>query len=205
MNTLFFNDEALIDRIATKLETTGYTVLADCLPNALDEALYERIVRLNGEFKSAGVGRGAAHTLDNKVRTDSIRWLCPEHPAEAAYLAWMERLRIGINSRLFLGLFDYEAHFAVYQAGDYYRRHLDAFQGDTNRVVSTVFYLNPQWSPEDGGELLIYDFGGELLETVVPNFGTMVIFLSTQFPHEVAVSHRTRQSIAGWFRVRDGV
>ncbi|MFZ3017309.1 MAG: 2OG-Fe(II) oxygenase [Gallionella sp.] len=34
-----------------------------------------------------------------------------------------------------------------------------------------------------------------------PTFGTMIIFLSESFPHEVLVSHATRRSIAGWFRV----
>jgi SM-20-related protein len=133
-----------------------------------------------------------------------MRWLHPDDPAEAAYLAWMEQLRQGLNRRLFLGLFDYEAHFAVYSAGAFYRKHLDAFQGETNRVLSTVFYLNPHCLPDDGGELLIHaPVGDALLETVTPEFGTMAIFLSAIFPHEVAVTRRKRCSIAGWFRGRE--
>ncbi|HZW25973.1 MAG TPA: 2OG-Fe(II) oxygenase [Gallionella sp.] len=38
-------------------------------------------------------------------------------------------------------------------------------------------------------------------ETVNPTFGTMIIFLSESFPHEVLVAHANRRSIAGWFRV----
>jgi SM-20-related protein len=36
---------------------------------------------------------------------------------------------------------------------------------------------------------------------VAPTFGTMIIFLSESFPHEVLRSNATRRSIAGWFRV----
>jgi len=179
--------------------------------------LHGRNDREGGKFKRAGVGRGQAHTLDDSIRTDCIRWLLPDSPAEFGYLAWMEQLRLGLNRRLLLGLFDYEAHFAVYEAGACYHKHLDAFQGGVNRILSTVFYLNTHWLPGDGGELLIHAPDARLgnvfllpdnsaimpkkmLETVTPDFGTMAIFLSAIFPHEVAVTHRKRCSIAGWFR-----
>ena len=198
-------NEAAFDRIADALETVGYVVLADCLPVALGEALRQRIISEIGEFKRAGVGRGLAHTLDGSIRTDSLRWLLPDDPAEAAYLAWMEQLRLGLNRRLYLGLFGYESHFAVYEVGGHYHKHLDAFQGSANRVLTTVYYLNPRWSPDDCGELLIHAATGDtLLATVMPEFGTMVVFLSAVFPHEVAVTHRQRHSIAGWFRGRPG-
>ncbi len=199
-------NEAIIDRIAQAIKTTGIITLPDCLPLALGDALRERIARVADEARRAGVGRGQGHTRDDAVRTDGILWLNPDHPAEAAYLVWMEQLRLGLNRRLFLGLFDYESHFAVYGPGAYYRKHLDAFQGTTNRILTTVFYLNPGWSPTDGGELLVYAPEGEgVLESVRPDFGKMVIFLSDTFPHEVTVTHRKRYSIAGWFRVNNGV
>lgn len=135
--------EANFDHIADALATLGYVVLADCLPVALSEALRQRINPALDSFQPAGIGRGRQHTLAAAIRTDTLRWLLPDSPAESAYLAWMEQLRLGLNRRLFMGLFDYEAHFAVYAAGGHYHKHLDAFQGDTNRVLTTVFYLNP--------------------------------------------------------------
>ena len=196
------NEEAF-DRIAYALKTTGYIILADCLPLALCEALNVQSILGVDELKRAGVGRGQGYLLDGLIRTDGIRWLRPDSPAEIAFLAWMEQLRLGLNRRLFLGLFDYESHFAVYDAGAFYRKHLDAFQGVPNRVLSTVFYLNQYWMPDDCGELLIYSpHDDTLMETVPPDLATMVIFLSAVFPHEVAVTHRKRYSIAGWFRGR---
>ena len=48
-------------------------------------------------------------------------------------------------------------------------------------------------------EVIVGSHPGE--RTVNPTFGTMIIFLSESFPHEVLISHATRRSIAGWFRV----
>ena len=195
-------EEATFDRIALALHTVGYCVIANSLPLALGEALCARVLLVTGEFKRAGVGRGMVPNADGLIRTDGIRWLSRDDGTETAYLAWMERLRLGLNRRLFLGLFDYESHFAIYEAGGSYRIHLDAFQGETNRIVSTVFYLNPRWLPASCGELLIHGSDGILLESVMPDIGTMVIFLSAQFPHQVAITHRKRYSIAGWFSGR---
>ena len=196
------DDEPAIDLIAAALETAGRIVLPACLPPALSAALRQRAVAVEGGMSRAGIGRG--RSLNDAVRGDAIRWLGQDDAAEAAYLAWMERLRLGLNRRLFLGLFDYEAHFAVYQPGAYYRKHLDAFPGASNRLLTTVYYLNPQWTPADGGELRIYDLDGGLLENVAPEFGKMALFLSATHPHEVAATRQKRLSIAGWFRVNDG-
>ncbi|MCX7109152.1 MAG: 2OG-Fe(II) oxygenase [Proteobacteria bacterium] len=205
-DSLIQNDnetETAFDLIAKALEIKGYIVLAEGLPIKLGEALHRRILSFSGEFKRAGIGRGQALTQDDSIRTDCLRWLRPDNLAETDYLAWMEQLRLALNRRLFLGLFDYESHFAVYEAGGCYRKHLDAFHGETNRVLSTVYYLNPHWLPSHCGELLIHaPTGDTLLQSVTPAFGTMAIFLSALFPHEVAVTRRKRYSIAGWFRGR---
>lgn len=68
---------------------------------------------------------------------------------------------------------------------------------------TTVLYLNEDWHTQDGGELVVFESTGKsIVTTVNPTFGTMVIFLSESFPHEVLLSHATRRSITGWFRVR---
>lgn len=193
------------DRIADALAADGLIILEAALPEGLRIRLASRIETLEPDLKRAGIGRNQDHHLSDAVRTDRTAWLGPDDPAEAAYLHWMEELRLGLNQRLFLGLFDYEAHFAVYQPGAFYRRHLDAFQGSRNRVVTTVCYLNGHWGPEDGGELMIYPPRGDRpLESVLPTPGTLVVFLSDRFPHEVLPARRQRHSIAGWFRLKSG-
>ena len=119
-------------------------------------------------------------------------------------------MRLGINRRLFMGVCDYECHFAHYNIGAFYKKHVDAFSankktGQSNRVISTVLYLNETWQQENGGELVIYGEDGEqVVEKILPEFGKFIIFLSEKFPHEVLPATRARKSIAGWFRVNEG-
>ena len=95
----------------------------------------------------------------------------------------MDQLRSEVNRQFFMGLFDYECHYAKYQAGDFYKKHLDAFKGRSNRVLTTVCYLN---SPSVGGELVIYaEDSTTVLARVSPKAGTLVVFESERFPHEV--------------------
>ncbi|HEK0779309.1 TPA: 2OG-Fe(II) oxygenase, partial [Proteus mirabilis] len=93
------------------------------------------------------------------------------------------------------------AHFACYEKGAFYKKHLDAFKENVTRRLTTVLYLNDEWAPQDGGELVIYDLDDNQLATVAPQGGRLVVFLSEQFPHEVLPTHKERISIAGWFRV----
>jgi SM-20-related protein len=198
--------ELIFDQIADALVETGYAVLPLALPPSITEAMFLRIASFEDEvFQAAGVGRAEEFQLNPFVRKDEIRWLSNQDPVEASYLAWMEQLRLGLNKRLFMGLFDYEAHFSRYCEGAFYKKHVDAFKGRTNRVLSTVFYLNPGWALADGGHLLMYsDEQGASLEPiarVTPLMGSVVVFLSDRFPHEVTAANRLRYSIAGWFRV----
>jgi len=113
----------------------------------------------------------------------------------------MEYFREGMNLRLFLGLFDYECHYAYYDAGAFYKKHVDAFRGSNTRILSTVLYLNPDWTPDDGGELVMYTPDGQsVIDTIAPRFDRLVVFLSEEFPHEVLPTKVSRYSLTGWFR-----
>ncbi len=156
----------------------------------------------DAQFSPAGIGREFDHRVNRFVRGDRVAWVGGGDPATTAYLEWIDALRLALNRRLFLGLFDYECHYACYPVGAFYRRHLDAFRGTVNRVVSTTLYLNPDWSPDDGGQLALYRARARKPCAVVePRLGTMVLFLSNEFPHEVLPARRIRYSMTGWFRV----
>ena len=158
----------------------------------------------HARFQAAQIGRGLAKKQIASIRGDVISWLDDTDSADRAYLAWMEKLRIGLNAALYLGLFDYECHYAIYGAGAGYAKHSDVSTGKKNRILSTVLYLNDDWQARDGGELVLFEPSGDtVIATVSPTFGTMIIFLSELFPHEVLIAHNKRRSIAGWFRVRE--
>ncbi|MFW1678615.1 2OG-Fe(II) oxygenase [Pontibacter sp. JAM-7] len=194
---------ALFEQIAQKLESQGYAVLPASLPETITDALMQALaIQDEYNFRAASVGRGPEQTKNPFIRRDRILWIEPHLPAVNTWLEWTEQLRCFLNQRLFMGLFSFESHFAYYQPGDFYKKHFDAFRGQSNRVLSVVTYLNRGWEPGQGGELIIYaeDNHSELIK-VQPAFGTLVLFLSEHFPHEVLPACRERYSIAGWYRI----
>ncbi|MFC4655406.1 2OG-Fe(II) oxygenase [Rheinheimera marina] len=184
-----------LDSLSTPFYQQGYVVLPQALPADLCWALYQDVQQQ--PLTPAGVGRSGQHQLNNEVRRDQTLWLSEQNPVQQAYLARMAELQQWMNRRFFLGLVDFEAHYARYQQGDFYRTHLDAFAGRSNRVLSSVCYLN---DCDSGGELVIYDGQQQQLEVVQPKAGTLVLFESCRFPHEVKAADSPRFSIAGWFR-----
>ena len=182
----------------------GEDVLDPCLVQALLDNLSE--LREQEALHRAGVGRETAFQVRPDIRGDRIRWLSRSDPVQARFLDQMEILRLALNRYLFLGLFEFEAHYAHYPEGAGYKRHFDSFRGAANRVISLVAYLNHDWQPEDEGELVLYNKAGEcVVETIAPHAGRLVLFLSEEIPHEVMPSRRDRFSIAGWFRINASV
>lgn len=195
--------ESLFDQIASALAGPGFIILDQPLPESLTQGLIANLQQQQAALKPAGVGRQGDYQLNQSVRGDAIQWLEPGDSIVTEFLHWMDKLRLGINQRLFLGLFDYECHYAVYAPGAFYQKHRDAFRGNPGRKLSTVLYLNPDWDRVAGGELVLYDEAGEgQLIRVAPECGKLVIFLSEDFPHEVLPATQLRRSIAGWFRIK---
>lgn len=196
-------NNSLFEAIAQDIIGKGFGIHHRALPEELANMLWQHVQDMPAEqFKLAGIGRDQRHAMNDAVRTDEVSWINGDSAAGSVWLEWASELQSFLNRRLFLGLFSFESHFAHYAPGDFYKMHLDAFKGESNRVLSLVVYLNPDWQLEDGGELVI-----QLSESepdavkVTPAFGTVVVFLSEEFPHEVLPASRDRYSIAGWFRV----
>jgi SM-20-related protein len=186
----------------------GFAVQANFL-DAREAALWSREAQASfqaGEFRPAGVGRGVGRQVRPEVREDFVRWLDPpgETPSERRYFELMEELRRTLNRELTLGLFDLEAHLALYPPGARYRCHLDRFENDEGRIVSVSLYLNSDWQADDGGALRLYlgEPKNEPFEDVLPAGGTLVCFLSERFHHEVLPSRRQRLAATGWFTRR---
>ena len=198
------SDHPLLLRIVDDLAEHGWSQQNIFLPSALTEELARDCLeraRL-GQLKPAATGRGATAQVREGIRGDAIEWVERGQSAPVdRYLGLMESLRQSLNQSLFLGLEDFESHFAFYPPGAYYLRHLDRFNDDDRRSVSAVLYLNQAWLPEDGGQLRLY-LPNERIHDVVPTGGALVVFLSGQIPHEVLPANRERLSLTGWFRRR---
>ncbi|WP_245756507.1 2OG-Fe(II) oxygenase [Amphritea atlantica] len=203
MGSTPMSSSELFDRIAHEIYQQGYCVIRQALPEKLGMALAREVRTLpDDRFSRAGIGRQADYQNVEAIRRDEICWIDNSTPAGQEWLLWTDGLKQALNRRLFLGLFSFESHYAHYREGDFYKVHLDAFRGQQNRVLTVVTYLNPDWTDNDGGELLIYpEKSGVPLLTVQPEFGTLVVFLSEEFPHEVLPARADRYSIAGWYRI----
>lgn len=158
-----------------------------------------------GKLHKAGIGRGAVREVRQDIRGDHVLWLdeCEALAVQRFLGEELETLRLAFNAAGYLGLHEFEGHFAVYPPGTGYARHLDRFRDDDARVVSLVLYLNQDWQASDGGELRLYPDGRkDEAITVLPAGGTLVGFLSAEMAHEVLPSRRDRFSLTGWFRRR---
>ena len=199
---------SLIDRIVEDIAEKGFSVTPDFLPEVEVNQLRHETLSLvqSGAMRRAGIGAGAQ--LQGEIRGDLIYWLDADNPsaAQQGYLSRLEELRQSTNRALFLGLFDFEGHLALYPPGTFYLRHLDQFQDNLRRTLTCILYLNHGWRQQDGGELRLFLENSQLENNrhldIAPLGGTLVSFLSARFWHEVLPACRERASITGWFRTR---
>ena len=133
----------------------GWATMAECM-NLTDSLRLKNECELSwhtGHFKQAGVGRGETLQVRSEIRLDEVMWLQSDNESaeQQIYLTLLETLRLAMNQRFFLGLFDYEGHFAVYPEGAFYKSHLDCHAGKSDRIVTNILFLNENLLPVDGG------------------------------------------------------
>ena len=196
------NYEPLIDGILTD----SYGVMDNFLSSAEVAALAAclRNRRETGQFRSAGVGNEQV-TVTVAVRGDEILWLddATATPDEREFLRRIGEFVQYVNQTCYLGLRDYEFHYALYPVGTVYKRHLDRFRSDLRRKLSVICYLNTNWQESDGGQLALYlpeKDGSERTVTITPVGGRLVCFDSGQLEHEVLPATRDRLSVTGWLK-----
>jgi SM-20-related protein len=192
--------------LVADIAARGWSIRPGWLPAPLVATLAEeaRALRAAGAFRAAGVGGDRRRARE--LRGDEILWLEPASAsaAQRAALDALEALRLELNRECLLGLFELEAHLAAYPPGAGYPTHVDRLRDDDARVLSIVLYLNADWRVEDGGALRLYleGAGRAPYADIAPVGGTLVAFLSGEFPHEVLPARRERLSLTGWFRRR---
>ena len=194
--------ERLFRTAADALAGDGWCVLTGLLAPAQTRALANECAALHAARRLVPARVGAAHTA-TALRGDRTQWFdfAAPSPPQQAFVARLDALRIALNRELMLGLVECEAHYAVYPPGARYARHLDHLRDNDARVLSAVFYLNQDWQQADGGALRLYLDDGTHRD-ILPHAGTLALFLSARFEHEVLPATRERLSIACWMRQR---
>jgi SM-20-related protein len=192
--------ELLIEGIVAK----GYAVCDDFLePSEVKNLLNTFAQRYeSGKFKDASIGKQSEAHKSALVRGDQILWLETNSVdvAERMLLNKNQAFVDYLNQTCYLGIVGTEIHFAKYNVGKFYRRHRDTFQAQKGRILSVIYYLNPNWIPENGGNLIIYTSENGIEKGIViePLAGRLVCFESEKLEHEVSVAFAERFSITGW-------
>ena len=154
----------------------------------------------NNQLQSAGIGNDTIAAQQKSVRGDSIYWLDRKHndPWENDFFDLMDEFVLYLNSTCYTGITGYEFHYALYEEGSFYKKHLDQFRNNESRKYSMITYLNTDWQKEDGGELCVHH--EDSIQNIPPLNGKSVFFKSSELEHEVLVTHKPRMSITGWLK-----
>ena len=172
------------------------------IPKSLSDGLQQNILQLQKDhlMTAAGIGNEEVKDKHQKMRGDKIYWMDKSHTNqyEQDFLQLAEDFIDRLNSTCYTGINGYEFHYAVYEAGSSYKRHMDQFKNNSNRKFSLISYLNDNWLEEDGGQLLVYQ--NEETQTIEPHAQTAVLFKSDEMEHEVSKTTRSRLSITGWLK-----
>ncbi|AHE66034.1 2OG-Fe(II) oxygenase [Legionella oakridgensis] len=196
-----------LENIEDKIHQHGFHIIDNFLNDFHYQTLHILIKtkHQDGHFRDAKIGHGQQAVHNNKIRTDKLCWLSKdsEHDALQVYFAAVNNISQRLNQALFLGLVDFESHFAVYNPGSFYKKHVDQFATTRDRRISCVYYLNKTWKAGDGGELILYDCDQDNrdLVTIQPIPNRFVCFRS-EFPHEVNTTYQMRYSLVGWLKSR---
>lgn len=174
----------------------------DFLGNLLSSQLRNNLLKTlkENKFQEAGIGNNSKLLRDKLIRSDKIYWLDRSNNDihENSFFDVMDQFVTYLNETCYTRISGYEFHYAFYDTGSFYKRHLDQFKNDKNRSFSLIMYLNEDWQESDGGALCIYHAG--FSQMIFPNNGSCVFFKSDELEHEVLLNHRPRLSITGWLK-----
>lgn len=191
--------EELIEGFVYNRAGVSNSFISKELSRSLQENL--RVLHSEGELVSAGIGDAQNKVLDKSIRRDKIYWIdnASTNVAEQEFLALVQEFISYLNRTCFTAINDFEFHYAIYEAGSFYKRHIDQFKNNNYRKFSLITYLNDDWKNDDGGSLLLYHEDGRI-ESILPEDQRTVFFKSDELEHEVAVASRARMSITGWLK-----
>ena len=174
----------------------------DFLNENLSSNLKENLLLLlfEKQLNTAGIGNNSNFLTNKIIRSDLIYWLDRKHNNihENSFFDLIDEFVKYLNRTCYAGITGYEFHYAYYEKGSSYKRHLDQFKDNQSRAFSMIMYLNTDWSASDGGQLCIYQ--EDVAQLISPINGKCVFFKSSELEHEVLLNHKPRMSITGWLK-----
>lgn len=186
-----------IEQILDQLDLQGFAIIDQAYQQEYVRTLVEECSNHLNEFRYAAIQNGVV----SNIRSDHILWINDELKIAQHHINALNALSHQLNQAFFLGIKEVEAHFACYNAGEFYALHRDNPQGKNGRIISTVYYLHEDWQDDWGGELRLQDKHGEW-HILRPKPNRIAIFQSDLL-HEVIQAKHQRLSITAWLRSSD--
>ncbi|MCU4338420.1 2OG-Fe(II) oxygenase [Acinetobacter dispersus] len=183
-----------LDQVLDNLNEFGFALIDDIYSLDYVQILANECTSHLAEFRAAGIQNGVV----SHIRSDHILWIDAQQPIAQQHLQTLEHLSQALNQAFYLGIKEVEAHFACYNAGEFYALHRDNPQQKNDRMMSTVFYLHESWQEDWGGQLRLQDKLGQW-HIIQPQPNRLAIFQSDVL-HEVLLSKQQRLSITAWLR-----
>ena len=183
-----------VDQILDDLDQHGFTIIDDAYTSTYIHALVEECLSNLNQFRDAAIQNGVV----SNIRSDHILWINENLEHAQQHIQALNALAQEFNRAFYSGIQDVEAHFACYNAGEYYALHRDNPQGKNGRVISAVYYLHENWQANWGGELRLED-KNDKWHIVQPEPNRIALFQSDLL-HEVLKAKHQRLSITAWLR-----
>lgn len=198
------NEVDQFEELILGLVSNQYGLIDGFLDDETLAGLRKNIDKLykNDAMHAAGLGNNSVYQLNKNIRGDNIKWIENDsiNPYEKVVIDKINRFINYLNSSCYTSIKNFESHYACYEPGSFYKRHLDQFQTDNGRKFSIVIYLNQNWTAADAGAISVYPKDAEALD-FLPLGGRIIFFKSDVLEHEVNPSTtRDRLSIATWLK-----
>ncbi|MHA3068781.1 2OG-Fe(II) oxygenase [Acinetobacter sp. ANC 3789] len=183
-----------INKIINDLDDTGFSVIDQAYSKEYLQSVHQECMHHLNEFRDAAIQNGVV----SQIRSDHILWINDNLPIAEQHVTTLMHLAQELNQAFFFGIREVEAHFACYNAGEFYALHRDNPQKKNDRMISAVLYLHPEWHEDWGGQLRLQDKqqNWHILE---PKPNRIALFQSDLL-HEVLAAKQQRLSITAWMR-----
>lgn len=203
------------------MDQFGICVIDNFLGPLKGDRIFKEVLQLysNGQHTRGGLVNGNKLSSRNLgadagvIRNDRVIWIdgYEEGCSEINYL--IQTLCSVITNSARLSLYSdngldkivinkrTKAHVACYPGnGTRYIKHVDNPNGD-GRVITSIYYLNKNWSTKrDGGLLRMFPTGINEVANIEPLFDRVLFFWSDRRnPHEVLPAYRDRFAITVWY------
>ena len=188
-----------VDQILDDLDQHGFSIIDDAYSSEYIHQLVEECTSHLNQFREAAIQNG----IVSNIRSDHILWINENLMIAQHHIQSLEALSQQFNRAFYLGIKEVEAHFACYNAGEFYALHRDNPQGKNGRVISSVYYLHEEWQDHWGGELRLQDKNDTWY--IIPPKPNRIALFQSDLLHEVLLSKQQRLSITAWLRQSDGV